>query len=373
MTRPSRILLVSPRYPPAVGGVERVVEMLATGLATRPFDVVVATADPSGTLPPSEAQGGVAIRRFPTIRHDDVFFLSPRLAIWLLRNAGRFDLVHAHSYHTPLALVGAIAARLRHVPFVISTHYHGTGHTPGRRLLHGPYRLFGTWMIRQASLVICCSEAERALIREHFGAWLPTLVVHYGLDTKPMPPAGPRPATERRTVLAGGRLEGYKQVDLVVRAVEHLPDDVRLVVFGDGPALPEIQSIARNWQLQERIDFVGRVSDEDLGRLFQSASVFVSLSRNEAFGLTVAEALAAGTVAVCSDIPAYRELADKAPDGAISLVDVDADAAEVAAAILVAADAPRPNISDGPAGPTWDDMVAETVDGYRGVLEARRR
>ena len=370
MTRRARILLVSPRYPPAVGGVERVVEMLATGLAQRPFDVVVATTDPSRKLPPSEAQGSLAIRRFSTIGHDDVFFLSPRLAIWLLRNAGGFDLVHAHSYHTPLALVGAIAARLRRVPFVISTHYHGTGHTAGRRLLHGPYRLFGAWMIRQASLVICCSEAERALIREHFGARLPTMVVKYGLDTKPLPPSGPRPATNGRTVLAGGRLEGYKQVDLVVRAVEHLPPDMRLIVFGDGPALPEIQAIARKRRVDERVDFVGRVSDEELGQHFRTANVFVSLSRNEAFGLTVAEAVALGTAVVCSDIPAYREMADKSPSGALRLLDVDADATDVAEAILAAADAPRPIVPPGSTGPTWDEMVAETVEGYRGVLEA---
>jgi glycosyltransferase involved in cell wall biosynthesis len=372
VTRPLRILLVSPRYPPAVGGVERVVEMLATGLAQGPFDVVVATTDPSRTLPSLETRGGLVIRRFSTIGHDAVFFLSPRLALWVLRNAGQFDVIHAHSYHTPLALVGAIAARLRRVPFVISTHYHGTGHTAGRRLLHRPYRLFGAWMIRQASLVICCSEAERTLIREHFGARLPTMVVQYGVDAKPLPPAEPRPAADGRTVLTGGRLEGYKQVDLAVRAVEYLPRNIRLIVFGDGPALPEIRSIARKGHLDERIDFVGRVSDEDLGGLFRSASAFVSLSRNEAYGLTVAEALAAGTGVVCSDIPAYRELLDKSPNGAIRLVDVDAAPADVASAILAAADAPRPIVGEGPPGPTWDDMVAETVEGYRGVLEARR-
>lgn len=371
MTRAARILLVSPRYPPALGGVERVVEMLASGLASRSFEVEVATTDPTGTSPRVERHDHLSIRRFPTLRHDDVFYLSPGLSLWLLRNVGRYDLVHAHSYHTPLALVGAIAARLHRVPFVVTPHYHGTGHTAARRLLHRPYRRLGAWMIRQAVLVLCSSEAECALIREHFGASLPTRVVEYGVDTVDVNAPDPVHGNGR-TILAGGRLEAYKQIDLVVRALPHLPAQFRLVVFGDGPARAALESWAGDAGLAERVEFVGRVTDADLAHHFRTADVFVSMSREEAFGLTVLEAAAAGTPVVSSDIPAYRELAERFPAGTMHVLGVDADAASLAKAIELAATDPPPTVAASGI-PTWDLMVDETLAGYRTVLAGRGR
>src|SRR5690348_12603213 len=101
--------LVSPRYAPAVGGVERCVEMLARGLVDQGVPVEVITTDPGGTLPPVEEVDGVLVRRFPTIAHDSVYCVSPQVSGWLRRHAQRYALLHAHSYHAPLALQAALA------------------------------------------------------------------------------------------------------------------------------------------------------------------------------------------------------------------------------------------------------------------------
>ena len=373
MTLPVRILQVTPRYPPSLGGIERHVEQLAKGLGARGLDVEVATSMAPEASDRVEVDGNVTVRRFSTIWRDEVFFLSPRSAIWMIRNGGRFDLIHAHSYHTPFALVGAIAARLHRVPLVVTAHYHGTGHTKTRRFLHRPYRRLGAWMIRQAALLICNSEAEETLIGHDFGASLPTVVVLPGIEIEIGAAKGERPATAGTTVLAGGRLEGYKQVELVVRAIELLPDDVRLTVFGEGPDLEQIVATARDSGVADRVDFVGRLTDEDLARRFRTADVFVSLSRKEAFGLTVLEAAATGTAVVCSDIPAYREMAGRLPDGALRLVSVDADPGAVAESIKAAAKAPRPTAPPATSLPSWDAMVGGVIDGYRTVLGARDR
>jgi glycosyltransferase involved in cell wall biosynthesis len=373
VTRPARILLVTPQFPPSLGGVERHVERLATGLSRRRLDVEVATTDPTEPSPTIEELGSLVIRRFPTIRREGVFLLSPRLALWLLLEAGRFDLVHAHSYHTPFALVSAVAARVHRVPLVVTPHYHGTGHTRARRVLHRPYRRLGAWMIRQAALVLCNSEAEGALIRRDFGAGLRIKVVLPGVGTSGTRPAIDASASNGRTILAGGRLEGYKQVEVVVRALGQLPPEFHLVVFGEGPDLDQIAAAAREVGVSPRVEFVGRVTDEDLERRFRTADVFVSLSRKEAFGLTVLEAAAAGTAVVCSDIPAYREMAGRLPQGALRLLDVDADPGVVAQSIRAAAEGPRPTAPLASNLPSWEAMVAGVLEGYREVLAGRGR
>ncbi len=366
MSRPPRVLLVTPRYPPSLGGIERHVAMLAAGLAGRGLDVAVATTGSEDTAG-QERTGNPSIRRFPTLRDDEVFFLSPRLALWLLRSAGRYDLVHVHSYHTPVALVGAIAAWLHRVPFVVTPHYHGTGHTKARALLHRPYRRAGTWMVRRAALVLCNSQAERTLVQADFGSDLTTRVVLPGIDAPPTA-YGERPAQAPGTlVLAGGRLERYKQVDVVVQAMAHLPPDFRLLVFGEGPDRDRIAETAVACGVEDRVEVAGRLSDEALQDAFASTRVFVSLSRREAFGLTVLEAAAAGSVVVCSDIPAYREVSGLAPPGSITLLDVDADPSAVANSIRAAAGRPRPD--PGIAGlPTWAGTTSGVLDAYVSVL-----
>ena len=144
------IALVTHRYAPAIGGDERVVEQLACGLTRRGIAVEVITTDPTRQLPLLEQRDGVLVRRFPTLANDSTYYVAPRLAAWLKRNAARFALIHAHSYHTALAPQAALAAWGAGIPLLLSPYFHGGGHTPLRQALHMPYRLAGHWMVRQA-------------------------------------------------------------------------------------------------------------------------------------------------------------------------------------------------------------------------------
>ena len=87
----------------------------------------VLTTDPSGRLPEAERLASVKVRRFPTLRRDQVYFVSPLLARWLFRHGNAYDLIHVHSYHTGLGLEAASVSRLIGVPYVISPHYTALG------------------------------------------------------------------------------------------------------------------------------------------------------------------------------------------------------------------------------------------------------
>jgi glycosyltransferase involved in cell wall biosynthesis len=355
--------------------VERHVEALARGMTARGIRLRVATTDPTGTLPSEEVVDGIPVRRFDVLADDDVFFLSPRLAAWLAVHARDYDLVHAHSYHTPVALAASAAARAAGRPLVLTPHYHGTGHTAARSRLHRPYRLPGGWMIRGADALICSSEAEAALVREHFGDGLPISVIPHGVDAEAFAAAAPFTRLDGQTsgrplVLAGGRLEGYKQVDRVIEAMALLPGH-DLAVFGSGPAAGSLADAVAATGLAEQVRLLGRVSDDELRRWYRTADVFVTMSREEAFGLTVLEAVAAGAAVVASDIPAYTEQAHALPAPWLRLVGVDARPAEVAGAISAAG--LRRDRGTPPATRGWEPAVAATTGVYRTVLGVRGR
>jgi glycosyltransferase involved in cell wall biosynthesis len=367
------VALVTPRYPPAIGGVERHVERLAEGLADRGVGVEVITTDPTGALPPVAERNGVRVRRFPTVAGDAVYFVSPDLGVWLWRHAARYALVHAHSYHTPLAFQAALASRRGGVPFLVTPHYHGTGHSALRRLLHVPYRPVGAWMMRQARRVLCVSEAERRLVQHHFGSRLPTVVVRNGIDVDRLRTARPSEKVDGQvTLLSVGRLERYKQTGRIVSALAYLPSAYELTVIGDGPARHEIARTAIEAGVNGRVHLAGHVPEPDLLRSYRTADVFVSLSQEEAFGIAVLEAAVAGAKAVLSDIPAHREVASSLPRDRTALVAADCGPDELARVIARVGREERQMLPRSWPVPTWSDTVEGALACYRAVLDPAR-
>lgn len=372
------VALISHRYAPDLGGVERVVEEQARELVQRGVPVEVITCDPLQRLPKFEVLDGVVVRRFPTIARDSVYCVAPQLGAWLVERAARFSVLYAHSFHTPLAFLAALAARTRHVPLLISPHYHGTGHTRLRSWLHIPYRPFAWWTLQTASQVICNTRTEEALVRRHFGRRVRTSVVPNGVDTQAL--AGARVTSSRNgragiEVLSVGRLDGYKAVERLVGAVQHLPAGSRLVVVGEGSHRGELERQVHALGISGQVAFVGRVHREDLLAYYRSADVFASLSRHESFGLAVLEGGVAGLPVLASDLPAHREVAEYMAPGRVQFVSHDTPSREVARRLEETAAIGRTSDLRGWPLPTWAAQVDAIMAYYsaRGAAPAQRQ
>jgi glycosyltransferase involved in cell wall biosynthesis len=167
-------------------------------------------------------------------------------------------------------------------------------------------------------------------------------------------------------VLFVGRIEKYKQVDHLINAVELLSEDVELVIVGDGPERPDIARRASRSGASVRV--LGRVEDDVLHRWQRTAKVVVSLSLNEAFGIVIAEGLAAGASVVASNIAAHREVVVE-HSKRTELVDPDASAHEIALAVSRALCRDRES-APGYNTTSWGD-VAERICGlYRQSLDS---
>lgn len=107
-----------------------------------------------------------------------------------------------------------------------------------------------------------------------------------------------------------GRLERYKNVDVVIRAVERLVNDIpeiSLAIVGEGPDRKRLEQVARDCGVADRIEFTGFVSDTEKDRRLAQARVSVCPSAKEGWGLAMLEANAAGTPNVASDAPGLRD------------------------------------------------------------------
>lgn len=98
-----------------------------------------------------------------------------------------------------------------------------------------------------------------------------------------------------------GRHIQYKGLPHLIEAEKYVKSDCVFVIAGSGPLSDELKAQCKS----SRVHFVGRLSDEDLKLYHYAASVFAfpSVTKNEAFGVALAEAMYCGTPAVTFTIP----------------------------------------------------------------------
>jgi glycosyltransferase involved in cell wall biosynthesis len=372
-----RIAHVVASYQPRIGGVETHVRRLAEGCAEAGDEVTVLTHQVEGA-PASDRIGAVRVRRFPLTVNSRNYPLSLSLFRHLRSHTADFDVIHVHSYHT---LVGH-AAHGCSLPLVFTPYYHGTGHTPLRAFLHRLYRPAGAWQFRAADAVICLSTAERDLVVKDFpGVAGKAVTIPSGTDPKLLARDGARAvldeprddpldglldaSSDEPLVLTVGRLERYKNVDLIIDAFRALPSSAILVVVGDGPDRARLERRAGTGRSAWPVRFTGRISDAALGRLFARVTVVASASDHEAFGIVLAEGLASGARVVASDIPAHVALARLAgPDAPVALAD-PRDTRKFTE--LIAASLSAGRRADDLKLPSWADVVADTRELYSQV------
>lgn len=369
-----RVAQVVSSYAPRIGGVETHVRRLAEGLANAGDRVVVLTHQAGGAAA-EERLGPVRVLRFPLSVSSRNYELSLPLFRYLKAHAPEFDIAHVHSYHT---LVGHAAVRAG-LPYVFTTHCAGTGHTRFRALLYRLYRPAGSRLLREARAVVCVSDAERDWLGRDFPlAAGKTVTIPNGTDRDL---AAPRhgPAAQARcqlppgvpVVLTVGRLERYKNVDLVIDAFRALACEAALIVVGDGPDRARLERYAQATGPGAPVIFAGRVPDPVLAGLLAQAHVVTSASDHEAFGLTLADGLAAGARVVASGIPAHAELAGRVgPDAPIALAD-PRDREQFTGLLAAALRAGRVRVPDVKL-PSWADVAADTRELYSRVLEQAR-
>lgn len=110
-----------------------------------------------------------------------------------------------------------------------------------------------------------------------------------------------------RNLIYMGSFMPYKNVELLVRGMKHLPEyTLHLLSKISATRRQELEALAPRGA---NIIFHGGVSDEAYARLLADNAILVSASLDEGYGLPVAEALAMGVPAVISNIPIFHEVA----------------------------------------------------------------
>jgi phosphatidylinositol alpha-mannosyltransferase len=112
--------------------------------------------------------------------------------------------------------------------------------------------------------------------------------------------------TEAPTIFFIGRHEHRKGLAVLLDALADVPGDLRVWVAGEGPETNAL----RTGNTDERVEWLGRIEDDELAARLRAADVFCAPSlHGESFGVVLLESMAAQTPIVASDLPGYRNVA----------------------------------------------------------------
>lgn len=395
---PLRILMVSARFSPFVGGTEIHTGVVAAELVRRGHDVTVATTDLSGQLATTEDLDGVRVVRTRAWPRRSDLYLAPGLAPVI--GEGDWDLVHVQGYHTAVAPLALSVARRRGIPTALT--FHSGGHSSvARNALRPLHTRALRRLILGVDLLIGVSEFEADLFARRLGIdaerieiipngvpeFKPTLTDGDDAALTPVPDTrAPEPVSADRarlrvvaggpTILSLGRLVRYKGHHRVIRALPHLlavDPTIRLVILGRGPYRRRLERLVTRLDLDEHVtfDFVPSHERPRLHEIMTNASLAILLSNYESHGMAAHEALSAGLPLIVLDRTALSDLVSAGVAQAVPPSATDREVASIVLRTLSAAGEESSAISSPTLARiqhSWPTIVDRLESAYRRVL-----
>ncbi|MDO5628720.1 MAG: glycosyltransferase family 4 protein [Mobilicoccus sp.] len=361
-----RVLQVSARYLPDLGGIETHVAEVSRRLAERDdVEVTVATTDVTQTYPRRDRIEGVDVMRVPAYPRGRDYYYAPGLAGIIAR--GDWDVVHVQGVHTLVPVVAMAAARRARVPYV--TSFHTGGHSLSHRnaMRSTQWRVLGP-LLRRAAALIGVSRFEADLVGGAARVAVGGVEVVRNGGGLPMP--DPVHAIVPGRIVSSGRLVPYKGHQRVIAALpevmKQVPEaHVRILGGGDVTSNEaDLRALAERLGVADRvaIDFLPPGERLTMACALREAAVVAAFSEYEAHPVAVMEALSVGARVVGTDIAGIGELVD---EGWVAPVAPDASPQTAAEAIVRAMDGER--LVDPDELPTWEGCTAALVEIYRRV------
>jgi glycosyltransferase involved in cell wall biosynthesis len=298
------IVHVVPRYPPGLGGVEKVAQYLARNQHKLGMRVQVLTSDEGKNQLRQEVEPfRISRLKSFSVGHTPVMpALLPRLF-----DLDRDSIIHLHFPPAYASEMVWIYAHMKGHPYL--THFHGIPGPSGPAgfLLRAYEPLLLRAVLRGAAAVAVLTEEHRSMVTEQFGVESTRVeIIPNGVDETFLYD-GQRFLHGKPRLLFVGRLAIQKNLILLLRALNGISHQFETTLVGDGELETDLKQAVGEMRL-ENVRFHGIADGAELRELYRSADVFVLPSEREGMPLVLLEAMAMGLPIVATDIPGNRDL-----------------------------------------------------------------
>jgi len=299
------IVHVCAYYPPHLGGLERVAQISAEGLAERKYQTLVLTSDQSIRGKHEKQKNGLLVKPLFSFNFIGVT-IAPTL-IWHLLTLPKNSIIHlhiAHAYFSELVMLVSKARRIKYV-----AHFHlDVGASGGLGLFLIYKRIFWGPVLRGAKKVIACSPDQVEIIHRKYGVSKENITVILNAVSNNFFSNRIYALPEKKlNLLYIGRIAPQKRIERLIETMSKLSIPAHLSIIGDGPERDKLETLVKNLSLHN-ISFEGKKNDLEMQKYHRENDILLISSDKEGTSLVVLEAMAGGLPIIGTNVAGIQNL-----------------------------------------------------------------
>jgi len=225
-----------------------------------------------------------------------------------------YDILHVHLFPAQYWTVLAKWISFSKVKLVFTEH-----NTHNRRMNNLVFIICDKIIYSGYKKVICITSEVKRILENHLGkSGKKFPVIENGINLNAIKSALPYEKTalisgifeDDKVLIQVSAFREQKDQPTLIRSLKNLPENVKLILVGDGILRNDCEALVKKLELEERVFFLGLRMD--VSRLLKTADIIVLSSKYEGLSLSSMEGMASGKPFIASDVPGLTEVVKNA-------------------------------------------------------------
>jgi glycosyltransferase involved in cell wall biosynthesis len=294
-----KLTIITPTYPPHVGGVEKICFKEKEMLENIGWEVNVITSNQGSFM--NKTNFGYKIIRLRSFNFKNQIIVNPFSLFNIIKKCNSL-IYHIHTFTSPIAILSMIFLILTRKKFILTPHYH-----PAKfhkyPLVVSFLEKISSFLVKKADLVFVITQYEKERISK---------IININKDKVIILPWGcepldrsfvPLPRSQRKFFLFVGRLSHNKGIEILMEVFKALPEEFKLLIVG-----PDTEGYSSLIKKIPNIEYLGYLEENEIEDLYKKSIALILPSKYEAFGLVALESLRWGTPVILSENVMSNEL-----------------------------------------------------------------